>query len=127
MYTSYDVACETALTTVEPCLDKGDMLFVIDTTNLAYSQNFTLMAPSGTENVYPPTYTADSGDLYTITKIYKQDPTAVTFQSTGHEAAVLPWATLIPCVGPINFRKDTARFLSIISLDIGRIEILFRL
>ena len=44
MYTSYDVACETALTTVEPCLDKGDMLFVIDTTNLAYSQNFTLMA-----------------------------------------------------------------------------------
>ena len=85
MYTSYDVACETAPTTVEPCLDKGDMLFVIDTTNTAYAQNFTLSAPSGTENVIPPTYTADSGDLYTITKIYKQDPTALTFQSTGHE------------------------------------------
>merc|ERR1712146_462420 len=30
MYTSYDVACETAISIVEPCLDKGDMLFVHD-------------------------------------------------------------------------------------------------
>ena len=28
---------------------------------------------------------ADSGDLYTISKIYKEDPTASTFTSLGHE------------------------------------------
>merc|ERR1711988_117501 len=30
LYTSYDTACETAYFAVEPCLDKGDMLFIID-------------------------------------------------------------------------------------------------
>merc|ERR1712196_520564 len=78
MYTSYDVACETAISIVEPCLNKGDMLFVVDTSNLAYYQNFTLTAPSMTQAVYSPTYEADSGDLYTITKIYKEDPTDTT-------------------------------------------------
>jgi hypothetical protein len=85
MYTSYDVACETAISIVEPCLDKGDMLFVVDTSNLAYYQNFTLTAPSMTQAVYSPTYEADSGDLYTITKIYKEDPTDTTYTDTGHE------------------------------------------
>ena len=83
MYTSYDVACETASSIVEPCLDKGDMLFVVDTKNLIYSQNVSATA-SGTMLALA-TGAADSGDLYTISKIYKEDPTATTFTQTGHE------------------------------------------
>ena len=90
MYTSYDVACETAISTVEPCLDKGDMLFVVDSTYLAYYQNVTRDSPSGSQAVYFAATDVGAGggdhlDLYTITKIYKQDPTATTFQSSGHE------------------------------------------
>merc|ERR1711988_533213 len=81
MYTSYDVACETAVSSVEPCLDQGDMLFVVDTKNLVASQNVsyagnTLSLADGS---------ADSGDLYTITKIYKEDPSASTFNKIGFE------------------------------------------
>merc|ERR1712139_667597 len=68
-----------------PCLDKGDMLFVVATTNLAYYQNFTLEAPTGSQAMFSPTYEADSGDLYTIEKIYKADPTDTTYTDLGHE------------------------------------------
>ena len=30
VYTSYDVACETASSYIHPCLDKGDMIFLFD-------------------------------------------------------------------------------------------------
>merc|ERR1712005_91434 len=81
MYTSYDVACETAISIVEPCLDQGDMLFVVDTKNLVLSQNVSYAS-----NVFASaTNVADSGDLYTISKIYKEDPTTSTFSLTGHE------------------------------------------
>merc|ERR1712054_220299 len=30
LYMSFDVSCETGLSTVEPCLQKGDMLFITD-------------------------------------------------------------------------------------------------
>jgi hypothetical protein len=81
MYTSYDVACETADSAVEPCLDQGDMLFVVDTKNLVLSQNVSYASNTfdSADNV------ADSGDLYTISKIYKEDPTTSTFSLTGHE------------------------------------------
>merc|ERR1711871_1192998 len=81
MYTSYDVACETASSFVEPCLDKGDMLFVVDTKNLVLSQNVSYVG----NTLALATGAADSGDLYTISKIYKEDPTATTFSSLGHE------------------------------------------
>merc|ERR1711871_1411580 len=82
MYTSYDVACETADSAVEPCLDQGDMLFVVNTKNLVLSQNVSY--PSNVL-VNPDGDAKDSGDLYTITKIYKEDPTATTFLASGHE------------------------------------------
>merc|ERR1712054_707221 len=82
MYTSYDVACETADSAVEPCLDQGDMLFVVNTKNLVLSQNVSY--PSNVL-VNPDGAAKDSGDLYTISKIYKEDPTATTFLATGHE------------------------------------------
>merc|ERR1711998_202762 len=42
MYTSYDVACETAISIVEPCLDKGDPT---DTTytNLGHEDRFRIV------------------------------------------------------------------------------------
>merc|ERR1711998_47718 len=87
VYTSYDTACETAPGLVEPCLDKGDMLFIVDSNYLLYSQNVsTFVAVDGTGATSPPSYVANSGDLYTISKIYKHTPTASTFVAVGgHE------------------------------------------
>merc|ERR1711871_693260 len=82
MYTSYDVACETADSAVEPCLDQGDMLFVVNTRNLLASQNVSY---PGNTLALIDTSAKDSGDLYTISKIYKEDPTATTSIATGHE------------------------------------------
>merc|ERR1712054_249227 len=83
LYTSYDTACETAGIKIEPCLDKGDMLFVIDS---VYVKKFAAAAPFDPTNagVQVTTREADldtveSGNLYTITKIYKEDPTSMTF------------------------------------------------
>jgi hypothetical protein len=83
MYTSYDVACETAVSSVEPCLDQGDMLFVVDTKNLRASQNVSYACT--TDCLSLADGSADSGDLYTITKIYKEDPSATTFNKIGFE------------------------------------------
>jgi hypothetical protein len=66
LYTSYDTACETASSFIEPCLDKGDMLFIIDSSYPGITRSATQA-------------TIESGNLYTITKIYKEDPTATTF------------------------------------------------
>ncbi len=87
LYTSYDVACETAHTAVEPCLDKGDMLFIIDSNYLTSS-----FEPSDASDatVHPGAYATtmphgapqklyESGNIYTIEKIYKAEPTASSF------------------------------------------------
>merc|ERR1711988_2028109 len=88
LYTSYDTACETAFHAVEPCLDKGDMLFVIDSNY--YAGEFhkgTVQRPDGVKllSSTAPTYgspaTHESGNIYTIKKIYKEDPTEQTFDT----------------------------------------------
>ena len=87
LYTSYDVACETAYTAVEPCLDKGDMLFIIDSNYLTASFEPSAATAS---TVYPGSYAStmphgapkklhESGNIYTIEKIYKAEPTASSF------------------------------------------------
>jgi len=83
LYTSYDTACETAGIRIEPCLDKGDMLFVIDS---KYVKKFAAAAPFDPTNAavevttrQADLNTVESGNLYTITKIYKEDPTSLTF------------------------------------------------
>jgi hypothetical protein len=81
MYTSYDTACETAPGIVEPCLDKGDMLFVVDSSYLVASQNVS----TASNTLALPSAVANSGDLYTISKIYKHPPTSTTFTLSGHE------------------------------------------
>merc|ERR1712159_285833 len=75
LYTSYDTACETAFSSVEPCLDKGDMLFVIDS---KYATEFYDPALSAVTSRASAT-TMETGNLYTINKIYKEDPTMNTF------------------------------------------------
>merc|ERR1712178_226727 len=87
LYTSYDTACETAYSAVEPCLDKGDMLFVIDSNYYAGEfhtgavkrpDGVTLL--SSTVATYGSTASHESGNMYTIKKIYKEDPTEDTFK-----------------------------------------------
>ena len=80
LYTSYDTACETAYSTVEPCLDKGDLLFIIDSNYMTIE--FDPVASASVVKV--PTHTSvESGNIYSIQKIYKEDPTETTF--TTHE------------------------------------------
>merc|ERR1711918_285368 len=102
MYTSYDVACETASSLVEPCLDKGDMLFVVDTKNLILSQNvsYPLNALDHARG------SGESGDLYTISKIYKEDPTATTFSVSG-EFGARTGLTNVGVVGLFKFTPAT--------------------
>merc|ERR1712070_134402 len=67
-----------AFSMVEPCLDKGDMLFVIQSNYLkdgySVSQGDTLTGYGAHSTIVE-----ESGNLYTIMKIYKEDPTASTF------------------------------------------------
>jgi hypothetical protein len=79
LYTSYDTACETAYSAVEPCLDKGDMLFVIDSNY--YAGEFHTGAVKRPDGGTTTTATHESGNIYTIKKIYKEDPTEQTFDT----------------------------------------------
>lgn len=82
LYTSYDTACETAFFAVEPCLDKGDMLFIIDSNYL--NTDFSPAVDGSTSRgsgaaAYGTAATYESGNIYTIQKIYKEDPTEASF------------------------------------------------
>eukprot|EP00622_Pseudochattonella_farcimen_P005572 FR741211.1.p2 GENE.FR741211.1~~FR741211.1.p2 ORF type:complete len:144 (+),score=13.41 FR741211.1:1-432(+) len=57
------------------------MLFVLDSTYLRGNQNVS----NAGNTVGAPEYAADSGNLYTIKKIYKADPTKHTFNNGGYE------------------------------------------
>merc|ERR1711998_628848 len=82
-------ACETAYFAVEPCLDKGDMLFIINSHYMAGrygpgDRSAVAKSPVGTlltslKSADPPTANFESGNLYTIKKIYKEDPTTLTW------------------------------------------------
>merc|ERR1711998_656647 len=89
LYTSYDTACETAYFAVEPCLDKGDMLFIINSYYMAGrydpgDRSAVAKSPTGTlltslKSADPPTAKFESGNLDTIKKIYKEGPTTLTW------------------------------------------------
>merc|ERR1712070_1077937 len=73
LYTSYDTARQTAPGFVEPCLEKGDLLFIIDSNYLVDAYDSTTNSLVSIEdNEY------DTGMLYTIEKIYTADPTEDT-------------------------------------------------
>jgi len=107
LYTSYDTACETANSNIEPCLDKGDMLFVIDSKYVT-GNVFNPDGASVTTRVADQN-TVESGNLYTISKIYKEDPTETTFIREDRFRIVLdknlpfPGTTLSTVTGTVQY------------------------
>jgi hypothetical protein len=79
LYTSYDTSCETGHTYIEPCLEKGDLLFIIQAAYLKGDYDVTNSADDSTSLVPAVNAYYDSGNLYTIEKIYVADPTDGTF------------------------------------------------
>ena len=83
LYMSMDVSCETGAKTVEPCLEKGDLIFITDA-NWGDALATVTDSP-GNKEFFGGTATgdydsgfADTADLYTITKIWKAEETATT-------------------------------------------------
>merc|ERR1719337_284500 len=91
LYMSFDASCETGggamKGTVEPCLQKGDLIFVADAN---WGQELATLDRDGTTNAEDKTFFggatvnnfnngfADTADLYTITKIWTAQMTAST-------------------------------------------------
>ena len=94
IYTSYDTACETASRFIQPCLDKGDLLFLFD---LNWGRSARSNATDGngadyfgtggyhkwkndpgkTKNPYHyNNYALNTGQMYTVKKVYQEKPTA---------------------------------------------------
>ena len=83
LYTSFDASCETGLEMVEPCLQKGDLIFITDanwgkteSNTAGNSETKRFFGGEGYEQ-YTGGY-ADTTDLYTITKIWKSEETLQT-------------------------------------------------
>merc|ERR1711871_1632170 len=73
LYTNVDVSCETGNSTVEPCLNRGDKLFVFDA---AWGQS----APVGSSGF--SALSTNTGDMFTIEKIWKAEETSTTYSTT---------------------------------------------
>merc|ERR1712072_181149 len=118
LYTSYDTACETAYFAVEPCLDKGDMLFIIDSYYMAgrYDPGDTTAVAKSPDGVSltslvgadPPTANFESGNLYTIKKIYKEDPTALTWDREDRFRIVLDKNIPFEASEKVKFQRTNA-------------------
>ena len=70
IYTSVDASCENSLTAVQPCLEKGDLVFVVDGAHGDGASGATGATVAGS--------IVDSGALYTIKKIGSSLPSATT-------------------------------------------------
>merc|ERR1711998_280051 len=82
LYMSFDVSCETGRADVEPCLQKGDLIFITDanwgmTEQLITKADSTKFFSGTGVNGFGAGY-ADTSDLYTITKIWKAEETSKT-------------------------------------------------
>jgi len=82
LYMSFDASCETGDASVEPCLQKGDLLFITDAnwgkeTALITKDSSTRFFGGATTMGYSNGF-ADTTDLYTITKIWKAEETSDT-------------------------------------------------
>merc|ERR1711988_1523656 len=82
LYMSYDASCETGRSNIEPCLQKGDLIFITDA-NWGTSEQ--LMTKAGSTRFFGgsggggwSSGYADTTDLYTITKIWKAEETSKT-------------------------------------------------
>jgi len=86
LYMSMDVSCETGSSLVEPCLQKGDLLFITDANWGTKEVNINKGDDSG-KNFFGGAGAgswgagfSDTTDLYTITKIWKSEETHRTAQ-----------------------------------------------
>jgi len=82
LYMSWDASCETGRPEVEPCLQKGDYIFITDA-NWGKSEQIVDKADwkkffGGRDSVQYTSGYADTTDLYTITKIWKAEETSKT-------------------------------------------------
>merc|ERR1711988_1688431 len=80
LYMSFDASCETGLASAEPCLQKGDLIFITDA-NWGQKELVVTKAEStrffgGGDPVSYGDGFADTTDLYTITKIWKAEETS---------------------------------------------------
>merc|ERR1711966_152879 len=90
LYMSMDTSCESGGSSVEPCLQKGDLIFITDanwgkTLLTADVTSGTAVAGGGGKTFFGggtvQSYNdgfADTADLYTITKIWKAEETRTT-------------------------------------------------
>merc|ERR1711998_328116 len=82
LYMSIDVSCETGLASVEPCLTKGDLIFITDANwgtaeqEVLKTESTRFFGGSGAGS-FSSGY-ADTSDLYTVTKIWKAEETAAS-------------------------------------------------
>merc|ERR1711968_108225 len=87
LYLSMDASCESGGSSVEPCLQKGDLIFIADanwgqtqittSTSVRGSAGTKDFFGGGTVQSYAAGF-ADTADLYTITKIWKAEETVST-------------------------------------------------
>merc|ERR1712054_160486 len=82
LYMSFDVSCETGRADVEPCLQKGDLIFITDanwgTSELTVTKADSTKFFGGVGTTGFGAGYADTSDLYTITKIWKAEETSKT-------------------------------------------------
>merc|ERR1712054_439683 len=75
VYANVDVSCETGNSTIEPCLERGDKLFVFDA---AWGK----AAPVGTSTA-ATSVESNTGEMFTIEKIWKEEETSTTYVTDG--------------------------------------------
>jgi hypothetical protein len=80
LFTSFDTSCVSAPAFITPCLQIGDKLFIVNSNYLTKSYDPSFDSGAAEPAVYGSTTDYESGNLYTITKIYSAPPTATTFE-----------------------------------------------
>merc|ERR1711934_551172 len=86
LYMSMDTSCESGGSSVEPCLQKGDLIFIADANwgkddlkagSTVQGNGLKGFFGGGSVQKYTEGF-ADTADLYTITKIWKAEETRTT-------------------------------------------------
>ena len=95
VYTSYDTSCETSGGMIEPCLDKGDLVFLFDlnwgrrahqnssVSDAAYfgTKGFHKWKSDTGKSKNPyhyNNYALNTGQMYTVKKVYRDKSTALS-------------------------------------------------
>merc|ERR1740138_1132478 len=89
IYTNVDVSCETGNSTIEPCLERGDKLFVFDAAWGTAAPVGTSAAKTGNDGQSDITdVEANTGDMFTITKIWKEEEASASATTSKYRITV---------------------------------------